>query len=162
MQRPWNGVTSYWLASHGLFILLLIEPRITCPEGPHPWQAGPSPLIPSLKSAYRPILRRHFLDWGSLLSADSSLCRVEIELTSTSAWTQNSTSLSLSLCLYTRNSKSHFTTQRTQWGRERQVFSSGHNQLSEVWYRKAAAAGQQVGRLLAWHAWGPGLDTITA
>jgi hypothetical protein len=49
MQKPWRGAI-YWLASGGFLILLLIEPRTSCPE----W-AGLSLSISSLKSAYRPI-----------------------------------------------------------------------------------------------------------
>jgi hypothetical protein len=35
--------------------------------------------------AYSPIIWEHFLNWGSLLSDDFSLCQVDIKLSSTDA-----------------------------------------------------------------------------
>ena len=76
MQRPWR-CAAYWLAPHGLLSLLSFrcqdhQPRNgTTHNGPVP------PTSITKKIPYSQILRRHFLNGGSLLSLNSSLCQVK-------------------------------------------------------------------------------------
>lgn len=75
----------------GLLIMVFsacfcIEHRTNSPGMAHPQWAVP-PHINHQEMSYRltccPILWRHFLSWGSLLSNDSSLCQADIKLAST-------------------------------------------------------------------------------
>ena len=81
MQRPWRCAT-HWFIPYGLLSLIsyrsqdhhtpvMETPRTDCVL-PH------QSLIK--KISYRQILWRYFLNWGSLLSDDSSLCHVDIKL----------------------------------------------------------------------------------
>jgi hypothetical protein len=76
MRRPWR-CAAYWLAPHGLLSLLSFrcqdhQPRNgTTHNGPVP------PTSITKKIPYSQILRRHFLNGGSLLSLNSSLCQVK-------------------------------------------------------------------------------------
>ena len=87
LQSPWRG------AAYGLFPLacsacLLIEPRTTSPGVVSPtmcWTLSHPSLIKkmSYKHVYSPVLWRRFLNWGSFLSDDFSLCQVDIKLSGT-------------------------------------------------------------------------------
>jgi hypothetical protein len=73
VQRPWR-CAAYWLASHDFFSLFSLEPRTTSPGIALPimdWALSHWSLIE--KMPYSCISWRHFLNWGSYLSDDSSL-----------------------------------------------------------------------------------------
>lgn len=79
IQKPRRSA-AYWVVPHGLLCLLSHRGQ----ELHHPQWAGTSPSITNFKNPYRlaysPILQRHFLDRGSLLSDDYSLCQVDRKL----------------------------------------------------------------------------------
>ena len=87
MQRPWRGA-SYWLAPHGLLSLLFYSTQDYQPMG-GTTQRGLGSAHQSLikkmpyKHAYSQVLWRHFLNGGSLLSVNSSLCQVDRKLATT-------------------------------------------------------------------------------
>lgn len=77
--------TAFWLVPHGFSLWFLTE---------HRTKAGPThnglahlPSITNLKNALQaclqPCLMKHFVDRGSLISDDSSLCQDDIKLGST-------------------------------------------------------------------------------
>lgn len=73
LQRQWRGA-AHWLSLNGLLSLLSYDqPRTISPGRNHPQWVGPCPTI-TKKMPSSWILCRHFLNWGSLLSDNSSLC----------------------------------------------------------------------------------------
>ena len=74
MQRPWRNAVYYWLAPHGLLSLLSYRTQVHQPRDGTPHQS----LIKKMPSSW--ILQRQFLNRGSLLSDNSSLCQVDIKL----------------------------------------------------------------------------------
>lgn len=94
MQRPWRGA-AYWLAlpfhpacSDCYLILRTTSPGMIPPK--MGWAFPHQSLIKTIlyKFACSIVLWKHFLNWGSLLLDDSSLCQVNIKLTSTPENTQ--------------------------------------------------------------------------
>jgi hypothetical protein len=98
MQRPWRGA-AYCLTLYGFLSLFSYRTQDYQPRN-GTTHSGLSPSIPispfipinkmpyackkkKKKNAYSPILRRHFLNQGSLLSEDYSLCQVDTGLAST-------------------------------------------------------------------------------
>jgi hypothetical protein len=83
MQRPWRCAT-YCLAPYGLLNCFLIEPRTTSLEMVPPtmaWFLPHQSLIE--KMLYNWISWKQFLNWGSFLCDDSSLCQIDTKPTST-------------------------------------------------------------------------------
>ena len=80
MQMPWRGA-AYWLP-----LRFLIEPRMTRQGMASPttgWAlCNQSRIKCSTGLSYSLTLRRHFLNYHSFLSDDSSLCQVDIKLDS--------------------------------------------------------------------------------
>ena len=93
MQRPQKGA-AYWLAPHGLFSLLSYrtkdhQTRLAPPT--MGWALPYQSLIKKMfyRLAHSQILGKHFLNQSSLLSDDSRLCQVDINLSRTTAMLQN-------------------------------------------------------------------------
>ena len=82
--RGHGGLLLTGLLIKACSICFLRESRTTSPGMAPPtmhWALPHKSLIEKL--SYSPILWRHFLNWGSLLSYNSSLCQVDIKLAST-------------------------------------------------------------------------------
>jgi hypothetical protein len=81
IYRPRRWVV-YWLVTHGLLSLLSYRTKTTRPGMAPPitgWALPHQLLIKEMpySLACSPVLWRHFLNWGSLLSDDYSLCQVD-------------------------------------------------------------------------------------
>lgn len=87
---------AFGLLSHGLSHLLFIEPRTDSSGMVSPtigWTPPPHQLL--LKKMPYSWKWRHFLNWGSFISSDSSLGEVDIKLTITQAYGLGDVSLSI-------------------------------------------------------------------
>jgi hypothetical protein len=77
MKKTWRGA-AYWPSSHGLLSLLELG---TTSSGMAPptigWALPHWSLIE--KMCYSWISWRHFINWGSFLSDDISLCQVDTQ-----------------------------------------------------------------------------------
>lgn len=87
MDAGCRGV-DYWLYLHGLFRLLSYALRDHGPMLVPPTMGQTflqQPLIKKMhyRFLYRPVLRRHFLNWESLLSYDSNACQIDTKLANT-------------------------------------------------------------------------------
>lgn len=83
MQRPWRD-TSYSLASCGLLSLRSYRTQNHTLRGNTTRNGCALPHQPRIKNmlfmlAYSPTLWKHFLNWESLFSDESSLCEVDIK-----------------------------------------------------------------------------------
>ena len=87
-QRPWR-TAAHWLAPPACPACFLIPPKTTCQRTGLPTE-GWAFQQPSTKKMHhrlvcKPIFSRHFLNRGSLLRDDPSLCQVDKNLTSIEA-----------------------------------------------------------------------------
>ena len=79
---------AYYLFSMASWVCFLIETKTTSPEMAPPTMSWALPHQSLIKiMPYSQILWKHFLNWVSLLSDNSSLCQLDVRLAST-AWLQ--------------------------------------------------------------------------
>lgn len=79
--REHTGMLPDWLVPHGFLKIFIIQPSATSP-GWHCSTVGCPPSAvnhenASIRLAYRPIYWKHFVKWGSLFLADSSMWQVD-------------------------------------------------------------------------------------